>query len=80
MAEVAKAGSVGIREGGEALKKPNCYEFRHRRDIPGDAHSMCSHPEIRKTGLDDNYIAALAQSFMGKASGAAVELGIRGGG
>lgn len=25
--------------------KPNCYECEHRRNVPGDAHSMCVHPE-----------------------------------
>lgn len=24
--------------------KPNCYECKHRRAIPGNAHSSCAHP------------------------------------
>jgi len=24
--------------------KPNCYECKHRRSVPGDAHSRCAHP------------------------------------
>jgi hypothetical protein len=23
---------------------PNCYECKHRRDLPGDSHSACAHP------------------------------------
>lgn len=29
-----------------ADKTFNCYECRHRRDVPGDAHSQCKHPDI----------------------------------
>lgn len=25
---------------------PNCYDCKHRRDVPGDAHSQCAHPSI----------------------------------
>ena len=25
------------------VEKPNCYDCKHRRNIPGDAHSMCAH-------------------------------------
>ena len=28
------------------MTKPNCYECRWRRDIPGDCHSRCVHPEF----------------------------------
>lgn len=31
------------------VTKPNCYECQHRREVPGDAHSSCAHPN---TGLD----------------------------
>lgn len=24
--------------------KPDCYECRYRRQVPGDAHSSCHHP------------------------------------
>jgi hypothetical protein len=26
--------------------KPNCYDCQHRRDIAGDAHSRCAHPDL----------------------------------
>lgn len=26
--------------------KPNCYECKWRRNLPGDAHSRCAHPRI----------------------------------
>lgn len=29
---------------------PGCYECEHRRDIPGDAHSRCAHPEAALGG------------------------------
>jgi len=28
-------------------EKPNCYECKHRGEVPGSAHSSCNHP----TGL-----------------------------
>lgn len=30
----------------EAQDKPNCYECIHRRNVPGDCHSSCAHPEV----------------------------------
>lgn len=27
------------------MAKPNCYECTYRRNIPGDAHSSCVHPD-----------------------------------
>ena len=26
-------------------KRPDCYQCIHRRDVPGDAHSSCAHPQ-----------------------------------
>jgi len=26
-------------------KKPDCYKCRHRREIPGNAHTRCVHPK-----------------------------------
>lgn len=28
--------------------KPDCYQCKHRRDIPGDTHSSCRHPALNK--------------------------------
>lgn len=28
------------------MEKPNCYECIYRRSVPGDAHSVCTHPAI----------------------------------
>ena len=25
--------------------KPNCYDCKYRGDLPGDAHSKCTHPD-----------------------------------
>lgn len=41
--------------------KPNCYNCIYRRNIPGDAHSICRHPEAH-TGV--NAIDALFDFFM----------------
>lgn len=60
--------------------KPNCYKCKYRGIIPGDAHSQCCHPDVKASPLDDNYIAALAQSYIGKANGVKAKLGIQGGG
>lgn len=27
-------------------EKPNCYECKYRRNLPGDAHSRCAHPRV----------------------------------
>lgn len=27
------------------MAKPNCYLCVHRRNIPGDCHSSCAHPD-----------------------------------
>ena len=54
--------------------KPNCYECKHRREIPGDAHSSCSHPLLREK---DKSLAVLMLG-LGKQSYAARELGIVG--
>ena len=28
--------------------KVNCYECKHRGEVPGDAHSCCKHPSTQK--------------------------------
>lgn len=37
--------------------KPNCYECKHRRTIPGNAHSRCEHPNIPTFGAMANMAA-----------------------
>lgn len=34
------------------MKKPNCYECKHRGSIPGDAHSCCKHPAFAAAAND----------------------------
>jgi hypothetical protein len=34
----------------EEKVKPNCYECKHRGNVPGDAHSCCEYPG-NDTGL-----------------------------
>lgn len=60
--------------------QPNCYECRHRRTIPGDAHSRCSHPEVKKTSISDCFMSGLAEAYLGKAELARIALDVRGGG
>ena len=61
------------------MNKPNCYNCIHRRDIPGDAHSQCTHPKSGNDG-DDPIMALI--SIFGKHSGLSGafpnELNIRG--
>lgn len=40
--------------------RPNCYHCKHRRDIPGDAHSRCVHPSIGETNSMDAVSAIFA--------------------
>lgn len=40
--------------------KPNCFQCKHRRNIPGDAHSQCVHPLINGDGDNDMFSAIIA--------------------
>jgi len=42
-----------------AGEKPNCYKCKHRRDVPGDAHSRCAHPALGELANENNPFAAL---------------------
>lgn len=33
-------------------EKPNCYQCKHRGEVPGSAHSRCSHPANGKSLAD----------------------------
>ena len=40
--------------------KPNCYDCRWRRNLPGSAHSACHHPSNKKALSDPlNQLAAI---------------------
>ncbi len=43
-------------------RPPNCYECKHRRAVPGSAHSACGHPKLGKS--PDNLLFLL--SFLAK--------------
>ena len=43
-------------------EKPNCYKCKYQGEIPGNAHSICLHPNINKHPLEP-FLAAL--SLMG---------------
>ena|SRR3990167_3099699 len=42
------------------MDKPNCYECKWRRNVPGSAHSACGHPS-NQAALDNplNQLAAI---------------------
>jgi len=43
-------GSQSSNQSGvKSNEKPNCYECKYRRSVPGDAHSECVHPRISET-------------------------------
>ena len=56
-------------------KGPDCYRCKYRRDVPGDAHSSCDHPEVGGLG---GYFQALARVLSGRYAGAAAALEIKG--
>ena len=45
------------------MHKPNCYECKHRGEVPGSAHSCCNHP-ITKAD-HDNPLAKMLGIFAG---------------
>ena len=34
------------------MERPDCYKCKHRRDLPGSAHSKCVHPSIERVSND----------------------------
>ena len=40
----------GNQSGSQSVKKPNCYECKHRGDLPYSAHSECKHPALEGKG------------------------------
>ena len=44
------------------MNKPNCYECKHRRNLVGDCHSSCAHPD---SGYGNNPLDSLL-ALMGK--------------
>ncbi len=34
------------------MSKPNCYQCKHRRDLPGNCHSCCAHPAFDAVHAD----------------------------
>ncbi len=58
----------------------DCYKCKHRRNIPGDAHSSCRHPEVVKAGIADNVFGGMADCPTGKSAMPIMILKIKGGG
>lgn len=46
----------------QTTTKPNCYECKHRGNLPGSAHSCCEHPSIQKSGTAMDEILAVLSS------------------
>ena len=58
----------------DKTKMPKCYECKHRRPIPGDAHSWCAHPEV----CGSTFFGALFYTLKGTNSDAMKKLGVKG--
>lgn len=43
-----------------APSRPNCYQCKYRREVPGDAHSSCAHPVVPKGDTFGNMMAIFA--------------------
>lgn len=41
------------------MTKPNCYDCKFRRSVPGDAHSRCGHPKATSHNSFDNILALM---------------------
>jgi hypothetical protein len=52
------------------MAKPNCYECIYRRNIPGDTHSKCVHPDNGATSVNKELFEFM--SILGGAGGALV--------
>jgi hypothetical protein len=36
------------------MTTPDCYKCKHRREVPGSAHSACNHPSPEKMKVEGN--------------------------
>ncbi len=54
--------------------KPDCLVCKHRRKVPGDAHSLCAHPAV---GGDADYVESIMAMVSGGTQKAADTLGIK---
>lgn len=43
--------------------KNACYRCKHRRCIPGDAHSACGHPERLRWGHEPQRLVVVAHPY-----------------
>ena len=59
-----------------ATEKPDCYKCKHRRSVPGDAHSRCAHPKVTASNLGSGLFDATVALISGKSLEVATELGI----
>lgn len=53
------------------MTQPDCYKCKHRRDLAGDAHSQCDHPEV---GSSPNMIDNIIMIMDGRGGRAAQKL------
>lgn len=47
------------------MSKPNCYQCKHRADLPGSAHSQCKHPAFQGINAALGLLATLRASQRG---------------
>jgi hypothetical protein len=47
------------------VKENNCYNCRHRCDVPGDAHSTCRHPKAQNDNPERSIVDLLRRLSKG---------------
>lgn len=47
------------------MSKPNCYECKHRANIPGNCHSQCKHPAFQGINAALGILATIRASQRG---------------
>ncbi len=59
-------------------EKPNCYNCKYRREVPGSAHSQCHHPKVVKVTEGDTAPMAGLMALLGEAPIQLDSLGVTG--
>lgn len=56
------------------MTKPNCFECKHRRSVPGSAHSACKHPNTKI--IDDSPQNALLELVVMMGAPVIIDVGL----
>ena len=49
------------------MTKPDCYKCKYRGNVPGDAHSCCNHPIVKKAMEKEGLMVFMAMIMAGVA-------------